>query len=117
MQAGHSENLVSAFLGSCDILAHVFRIEMMNEYNLGKASARIPSLRRGKERQSAAAFEFVKGGRVFWSMPFPPSGVADLEAEGEPERRELGQQWRVARKESRVEKQQSNRKRTAIGDQ
>jgi hypothetical protein len=53
-------------------------IELMNEYNMRKASARILSLRRGREGQANAAFEFVKGGERFWSMAFPASGARPL---------------------------------------
>jgi hypothetical protein len=51
--------------------------ELMNEYNLKKASAKILSLRR-REGQVSAAFEFVNGGESFWSMAFPPSGARPL---------------------------------------
>ena len=53
-------------------------LELMNEYNLRKASARILTLRQGKEGQTNAAFEFVKGGESFWNMAFPPSGARPL---------------------------------------
>lgn len=53
-------------------------MDLMNEYNMKKASARIVSLRRGKEGQVNAAFEFVKGGESFWSMAFPASGARPL---------------------------------------
>jgi hypothetical protein len=53
-------------------------LELMNEYNLRKASVRILRLRRGREGQVSAAFEFVKGGEMFWSMAFPPSGARPL---------------------------------------
>ena len=53
-------------------------LELMNEYNLRKASVRILTLRRGKEGQVNAAFEFVRGGESFWSMAFPPSGARPL---------------------------------------
>ena len=52
--------------------------ELMNEYSLRKASARILSLRRDREGHVCAAFEFVKGGESFWSMAFPASGARPL---------------------------------------
>ena len=53
-------------------------MELRNEYNMRKASARIVSLRRGREGQVNAAFEFLKGGESFWSMVFPASGARPL---------------------------------------
>ena len=53
-------------------------LELMNEYNLRKASVRILSLRCDREGQLSAAFEFVKGGESFWSMAFPASGARPL---------------------------------------
>jgi hypothetical protein len=52
--------------------------ELMNEYNLRKASARIVSVRRGKKGPFSAAFEFIRGGESFWSMAFPPAGAKPL---------------------------------------
>jgi hypothetical protein len=53
-------------------------LELMNEYSLRKASARILSLRRSREGHVSAAFEFVKGGESFWGMAFPASGARPL---------------------------------------
>jgi hypothetical protein len=50
-------------------------LQLMNEYNLKKALARVVSLRIGKEGEVIAAFEFVQGGERFWSMTFPASGA------------------------------------------
>ena len=52
--------------------------QLMNEYNMKKARARIVSLRRGREGKINAAFEFVEGGERFWSMAFPASGTRPL---------------------------------------
>jgi hypothetical protein len=52
--------------------------ELMNEYNLKKAWARIVSLRHGRKGQVTAAFEFVNGGESFWSMAFPAAGARPL---------------------------------------
>ena len=52
--------------------------QLMNEYNLKKASARVVSLRHGKDGQVSAAFEFVSGGESFWSMAFPAAGARAL---------------------------------------
>lgn len=54
------------------------QFQLMNEYNLRKASARVVALRRGREGQVNAAFEFVHGGERFWSMSFPPAGARPL---------------------------------------
>jgi hypothetical protein len=53
-------------------------VHLMNEYNLKKASAKILSVRRGREGETNAAFEFVQGGERFWSMAFPASGARGL---------------------------------------
>jgi hypothetical protein len=50
-------------------------LQLMNEYNLKKALARIVSLRIGKEGEVIAAFEFMQGEERFWSMAFPASGA------------------------------------------
>jgi hypothetical protein len=50
-------------------------LQLMNEYNLKKALARIVSLRIGKEGEVIAAFEFMQGEERFWSMTFPASGA------------------------------------------
>ena len=52
--------------------------ELMNEYNMKKASARVVSLRRSSKGPICAAFEFVKGGERFWSMAFPKAGAKPL---------------------------------------
>jgi hypothetical protein len=52
--------------------------QLMNEYNMRKARARIVSVRRGREGKVNAAFEFVEGGERFWSMSFPASGTRPL---------------------------------------
>jgi hypothetical protein len=52
--------------------------ELMNEYNMKKASVRVVSLRLGKEGEVRAAIEFVKGGERFWSMAFPAAGTRAL---------------------------------------
>ena len=54
------------------------KFQLMNEYNMKKAWARIVSLRRGREGQVNAAFEFVQGGENFWSMVFPAAGARPL---------------------------------------
>jgi len=51
---------------------------LMNEFNMKKAQARVVSVRKGKEGQLQAAFEFVKGGEGFWSMVFPAAGAKPL---------------------------------------
>jgi hypothetical protein len=53
-------------------------IELMNEYNLKKATAKIVSVRRGKKGPASAAFEFVSGGESFWSMAFPAAKAKPL---------------------------------------
>jgi hypothetical protein len=52
--------------------------EIMNEFNMRKASAKVVSLRRGREGQVSAAFEFLRGGERFWSMSFPAAGARPL---------------------------------------
>ena len=52
--------------------------ELMNEYNMKKASAKVVSLRRTSKGPINAAFEFVKGGESFWSMAFPAAGAKPL---------------------------------------
>lgn len=52
--------------------------ELMNEYNLKKAVARVVSVRHGREGRLHAAFEFLRGGESFWSMAFPPAGAKPL---------------------------------------
>jgi len=49
--------------------------ELMNEYNMKRAVAKIVSLRCGKDGQVNAAFEFLRGGESFWSMAFPAAGA------------------------------------------
>jgi hypothetical protein len=53
-------------------------LQLMNEYNLKKALARVVSLRIGREGEVIAAFEFVQGGERFWSMTFPASGARGI---------------------------------------
>lgn len=52
--------------------------QLMNEFNMKKAEARVVSLRKLKDGQAQAAFEFVKDGDRFWSMVFPPAGAKPL---------------------------------------
>ena len=52
--------------------------ELMNEYNLKKATAKVVSLRKSREGKLSAAFEFVAGGEQFWSMAFPAAGARPL---------------------------------------
>lgn len=54
------------------------QFQLMNEYNLKKATARVVALRRGRDGQVNAAFEFVHGGERFWSMSFPAAGARPL---------------------------------------
>lgn len=53
-------------------------LQLMNEYNLKKASVKILSVRRVREGEINAAFEFLQGGERFWSMAFPASGARAL---------------------------------------
>jgi len=57
-------------------VGHVF--QLMNEFNMKKAEARVVSSRKVKDGQLQAAFEFVKDGDGFWSMVFPPAGAKPL---------------------------------------
>jgi hypothetical protein len=52
--------------------------ELMNEYNMRKAFAKVISLRSGKKGQLQAAFEFLQGGERFWSMSFPAANAKPL---------------------------------------
>jgi hypothetical protein len=52
--------------------------ELMNEYNMKRAFAKIVSLRSGKKGQTNAAFEFLQGGERFWSMSFPAANAKPL---------------------------------------
>jgi hypothetical protein len=52
--------------------------ELMNEYNMKKAAARIVSVKRSNEGNVNVAFEFLRGGESFWSMTFPPAGAKAL---------------------------------------
>ena len=52
--------------------------ELMNEYNMKKALAKIVSMRHKRDGRVNAAFEFLKGGQRFWSMVFPAAGARAL---------------------------------------
>lgn len=53
-------------------------VQVMNEYNGKKASAKIVAVRSTKDGHVQASFEFVEGGEKFWSMTFPPAGAKPL---------------------------------------
>jgi hypothetical protein len=53
--------------------------ELMNEYNMKRALAKIVFLRSAKKGQLMhAAFEFLQGGERFWSMSFPAANAKPL---------------------------------------
>jgi hypothetical protein len=52
--------------------------QVMNEYNLKKAVARMVAVRQGQEGAVLGAFEFVERGDNFWSMAFPAPGVKPI---------------------------------------
>jgi len=51
---------------------------LRNEFNMRKAVGRVVSVRRDREGQVQAAFEFVEDGEKFWSMVFPAAGAKPL---------------------------------------
>jgi hypothetical protein len=51
---------------------------VVNEYSDKKAEAKIVFVRKTREGQMHAAFEFVEGGENFWSMVFPAPGAKPL---------------------------------------
>ena len=54
------------------------RFQLMNEFNMRTARARIVSVRDVGEKQAHGAFEFIESGENFWSMVFPASGAKPL---------------------------------------
>jgi hypothetical protein len=52
--------------------------QVMNEYNMKKAVARVVAVRQGREGRVSGAFEFVKQGENFWSMVFPAPGAKPI---------------------------------------
>jgi len=54
------------------------QVELMNDNNYKKARARVVSVRRTRDGQTHAAFEFVTGEDNFWSMTFPAAGARPL---------------------------------------
>lgn len=54
------------------------RFQLMNEFNMKTARARIVSVRDVGEKQAHAAFELMANGENFWSMVFPAPGAKPL---------------------------------------
>jgi hypothetical protein len=59
-------------------LATAKRFQLVNEYNRKMAVCKVVSVRRGQDGAGSIAFEFVEGGKNFWSMAFPESGAKPL---------------------------------------
>ena len=58
------------------VVGQVFQV--MNEYNMKKAVARMVAVRNTKEGAILGAFEFLEQGENFWSMAFPVPGAKPL---------------------------------------
>jgi hypothetical protein len=52
--------------------------QLMNEYNMKKAVARMVAVRQAHDGVILGAFEFVERGENFWSMAFPPPGAKPI---------------------------------------
>jgi hypothetical protein len=61
-----------------DMLDERQEVELLNEFNRKKALIRILSVKRNRDGQVHAAFEFVEGGDNFWGMTFPAAGAKPL---------------------------------------
>jgi hypothetical protein len=53
-------------------------IQVMNEYNMKKAVARLVAVRQGKDGSYLGAFEFTEHGENFWNMVFPAAGARPM---------------------------------------
>jgi PilZ domain-containing protein len=54
------------------------QIELLNEFNHKKARVRVVAVKRSRDGQVHATFEFVEGEENFWSMTFPAAGARPL---------------------------------------
>lgn len=52
--------------------------QVMNEYNMKKAVARVVAVRSSRDGVVLGAFEFVEHGENFWSMAFPAPGAKPI---------------------------------------
>jgi len=52
--------------------------QVMNEYNMRKAVARVVAVRNSRDGVILGAFEFVERGENFWSMTFPAPGAKPM---------------------------------------
>lgn len=52
--------------------------QVMNEYNMRKAQAKIVAVRQVRDGALLGAFEFVEDAENFWSMSFPAAGAKPI---------------------------------------